>query len=208
MSILKNVCYRCRKASTESSPLINCNYCTLFWHVECLIQPMTSIPDDWKCPRHQERSHTRKYKKKTLNGNVVKVIQQEDDMTFHEANNIVKYGSVVYSIPVSSIEADFLNYARKCREHAAAKNNKEQYEKTLEHAEQWLNNIASFQLYDGIQMLLDAANYDTNQTSLYDNENTLLELDKEEYDKLEAIEQLIRLKGEDNLLKELSYPYE
>ncbi|KAI7897697.1 uncharacterized protein BX663DRAFT_527245 [Cokeromyces recurvatus] len=117
MSILENnkrsVCYRCRKAGTVYSPLISCNYCTLFWHLDCLIQPMSNIPEDWKCPRHQERSHTRKHKKKTLNGNIVKIVQQEDNMSFHEANDIVKYGSVIYSLPTSSIENDFLNYARK-----------------------------------------------------------------------------------------------
>lgn len=52
-----NVCYRCRKMSTYKRPLYKCSYCTLFWHLSCLIQPLTEIPESgWKCPRHLERS--------------------------------------------------------------------------------------------------------------------------------------------------------
>lgn len=51
-------------------------------------------------------------KKKNTNGDSVKVVQPEDDMPSLVANDIVKYGGVVYESEASKIEKDFLDYAR------------------------------------------------------------------------------------------------
>lgn len=40
-------------------------------------------------------------------------MQEEDDVTFHEAEEIVKYGGVVYTMTATSIETQFLEYARR-----------------------------------------------------------------------------------------------
>jgi hypothetical protein len=48
-----------------------------------------------------------------LNGQPVKVIQEEDDVTFQEAEDIVKYGGVVHTMSTTMIENQFLDYARR-----------------------------------------------------------------------------------------------
>lgn len=47
-------CFYCRK-SCKKAPLVACDYCTLFYHQDCLDPPMTVLPSGlWMCPNHPE----------------------------------------------------------------------------------------------------------------------------------------------------------
>ncbi|KAJ8953724.1 hypothetical protein NQ314_007334 [Rhamnusium bicolor] len=47
-------CSECRK-SCRMAPLISCDFCELFYHLDCLDPPLTSAPSGrWMCPKHVE----------------------------------------------------------------------------------------------------------------------------------------------------------
>ncbi|KAJ8917325.1 hypothetical protein NQ315_002347, partial [Exocentrus adspersus] len=47
-------CSECRK-SCRIAPLISCDFCDLFYHLDCLDPPLTSPPSGrWMCPKHVE----------------------------------------------------------------------------------------------------------------------------------------------------------
>lgn len=46
------LCFSCNK-SCKRAPLISCDYCSLFYHQDCLDPPMTALPAGrWMCPNH------------------------------------------------------------------------------------------------------------------------------------------------------------
>lgn len=48
------LCFSCKK-SCKKAPLIACDYCTLFFHQDCLDPPMTALPAGrWMCPNHPQ----------------------------------------------------------------------------------------------------------------------------------------------------------
>lgn len=48
------LCFSCKK-SCKRAPLISCDYCTLFFHQDCLDPPMTALPAGrWMCPNHPQ----------------------------------------------------------------------------------------------------------------------------------------------------------
>ncbi|CAG2104380.1 unnamed protein product, partial [Medioppia subpectinata] len=48
------LCNQCSK-SCRKAPLIQCDYCTLLWHADCLDPPMTCLPTGrWMCPNHSQ----------------------------------------------------------------------------------------------------------------------------------------------------------
>lgn len=48
------LCYACSK-TCKRAPLISCDYCSLFFHQDCLDPPMTALPAGrWMCPNHPQ----------------------------------------------------------------------------------------------------------------------------------------------------------
>ncbi|KAJ6635399.1 PHD finger protein 12 [Pseudolycoriella hygida] len=48
-------CFYCRK-SCKKAPLVACDYCSLFFHQDCLDPPLTALPTGlWMCPNHVEQ---------------------------------------------------------------------------------------------------------------------------------------------------------
>ncbi|KAM8853303.1 PHD finger protein 12 [Synchiropus picturatus] len=48
------VCYSCNR-SCRLAPLIQCDYCPLLFHMDCLNPPLTALPaGKWMCPNHGE----------------------------------------------------------------------------------------------------------------------------------------------------------
>ncbi|XP_074536149.1 PHD finger protein 12 isoform X1 [Halichoeres trimaculatus] len=48
------VCYSCNR-SCRLAPLIQCDYCPLLFHMDCLDPPLTALPaGKWMCPNHVE----------------------------------------------------------------------------------------------------------------------------------------------------------
>jgi PHD finger protein 12 MRG binding domain/PHD-finger len=48
------LCYACSK-TCKKAPLISCDYCSLFFHQDCLDPPLTALPAGrWMCPNHPQ----------------------------------------------------------------------------------------------------------------------------------------------------------
>lgn len=44
------------------APLIQCDYCPLLFHMDCLDPPLTALPaGKWMCPNHVEHLVVREY---------------------------------------------------------------------------------------------------------------------------------------------------
>jgi hypothetical protein len=55
------LCTQCGKSSSGKRPLLKCDYCHVYWHLDCCDPPLANPPpisleaahrDAWKCPRH------------------------------------------------------------------------------------------------------------------------------------------------------------
>ncbi|KAI8349661.1 hypothetical protein BD560DRAFT_410111 [Blakeslea trispora] len=198
------LCYRCREQLNikDKRTFITCKYCTVSWHTDCLIQ-RTTVPNtlDWRCPQHQERTHTTKQRIKGRDGKTVKIQSVSDDISFHEAEHIVKYGGIVYGVSTCYIEHEFLDYAAKKRRRAIA------LDRTVKSTEEWVKSLPidfsidkTREQQQGVQMLLEAAHH-VNRVK----QQPLIQLDQDEYKRMKAIDQLIQSKGgEDKLLEMLN----
>lgn len=49
------LCFTCNK-SCKNAPLVTCDYCSLYFHQDCLDPPMTALPAGrWMCPNHPQK---------------------------------------------------------------------------------------------------------------------------------------------------------
>jgi len=58
-------CYRCGGSGMNHRELIKCDYCPLYWHLDCLNPPLASVKQlgtKWKCPNHADTVITPKLK--------------------------------------------------------------------------------------------------------------------------------------------------
>ena len=54
VSLPAKLCFSCKK-SCKRAPLISCDYCSLYFHQDCLDPPMTALPAGrWMCPNHPQ----------------------------------------------------------------------------------------------------------------------------------------------------------
>jgi hypothetical protein len=54
LPLILRTCYVCRKGCRKA-PLINCDYCPLVYHFDCVDPPLTILPNTrWMCPNHVE----------------------------------------------------------------------------------------------------------------------------------------------------------
>lgn len=55
LNLLSEKCYICKK-TCRTAPLLACDYCPLFFHLDCLDPPLTAFPAGrWMCPNHVEQ---------------------------------------------------------------------------------------------------------------------------------------------------------
>ncbi|ORE01750.1 hypothetical protein BCV72DRAFT_245690 [Rhizopus microsporus var. microsporus] len=114
---------------------------------------------------------------------------------FETADEVMRYGGTVYSVPAKTIEDEFIRYSRRFRRYSS--NSAFYINKGNEYS---LNNCNQTSIQygtaqsDGIQMLLDAA-AEAEQLSIKEDA---------EQKKYKAIEELISIVGEDTLIEMLS----
>ncbi|CAO3676969.1 unnamed protein product [Rhizopus stolonifer] len=147
------------------------------------------------CPRHHEHLLS------SRNRSQADLDLQEEITMYETADEIMKYGGVTYSVPAKSIEDEFLKYTRRFRRYSSQSaffvdNQCPLLEPNHKELSSEHNGIkADGTEADGIQMLLDAAVEVENQSS---------EVQTPEDKKYKAIEELVNLIGENNLLEMLS----
>lgn len=50
------LCYYCRMTALKN-PIVSCDFCPLYWHLDCLNPPLAIPPNPakkWRCPNHIE----------------------------------------------------------------------------------------------------------------------------------------------------------
>ncbi|KAI7895200.1 uncharacterized protein EV154DRAFT_559616 [Mucor mucedo] len=189
------VCYRCRKSSSKTSTLVACDLCALFWHLGCISPSLQHDPPTghWMCPQHQKPS-----KRQSPGRKRVSKIKAREATTesLEEADEFLKYGGVLHSILAETVEGDFLRYAKRYRQFNHSERNRKRHKL---HADKWLDKLTCVQLNDtdGIQMLIDAANVQSDN-------NTYVNLDETQLKRFEAIQELVNIKGEGVVMDILS----
>ncbi|CAO3670841.1 hypothetical protein G6F70_007115 [Rhizopus microsporus] len=186
------ICYRCRKGPPETKrELFRCNYCSLLWHTSCLSPPFNLVSGkDWMCPQHHEHLQPSKHRRSSA------AVELNDEIVmFETADEVMRYGGAVYSVPAKTIEDEFIRYSRRFRRYSSnsafyiSKGN----EYNSDNRDQTSIQSGTTQP-DGIQMLLDAA-AEAEQLSIKEDA---------EQKKYKAIEELISIVGEDTLIEMLS----
>ncbi|KAI7887495.1 hypothetical protein K492DRAFT_189429 [Lichtheimia hyalospora FSU 10163] len=166
-------CFRCRKTALRNKRIVSCDYCPLYWHMDCLDPPMTSLPNPtrkWMCPNHADHLMPRirqpripKYidaSSDTPNNGVVKIIDDEKSSTKspastpspdqHDNDAIIKYSDIVYRLPASSIKLDFFSHIANMRSVSKTKRKETSCAPPLppptkEEMKDWLEGLTSFQ---------------------------------------------------------------
>ncbi|KAG1398889.1 hypothetical protein G6F60_008072 [Rhizopus arrhizus] len=187
------LCYRCRKGPPETKKtLYECQYCPLMWHETCLSPPFNLVFEkNWMCPQHHEHLLSSRNRRSSA-----EIQLNNEIMMFETADEIMKYGGVVYSVSAKAIEDEFLRYTRRFRRYSSKsafyvnKENTPPENECDESSSEYIETEV-----DGIQMLLDAA---------AETENYPSEEEDPEHRKYKAIEELVNLVGEDALLEMLS----
>ena len=55
-------CYQCGLSALGGKRIVNCDFCALYWHLDCLSPPMANPPlatRKWMCPAHAEQGLVR-----------------------------------------------------------------------------------------------------------------------------------------------------
>lgn len=163
-------CFRCRKTALRNKRIVSCDYCPLYWHMDCLDPPMTSLPNPtrkWMCPNHADhlmprirRPRIPKYvdaSSDTPNNGIVTIIDDEKSSTKspasctlsdqHDSNDsIIKYSDTVYRLPASSIKLDFFSHIANMRSVSPRKETPcTRSQPTKEEMKDWLEGLTSFQ---------------------------------------------------------------
>ncbi|KAF3847272.1 hypothetical protein F7725_020300 [Dissostichus mawsoni] len=80
------VCFSCNR-SCRIAPLIQCDYCPLLFHMDCLDPPLTALPaGKWMCPNHVEHLAVRRHSLCSEHNQLCflppKMVQQNDIIFF------------------------------------------------------------------------------------------------------------------------------
>ncbi|GAV30435.1 hypothetical protein PMKS-003947 [Pichia membranifaciens] len=227
-------CYYCGESGVKKE-LINCDYCPLSWHLDCLDPPITSVKklgSKWKCPNHVDdlEKPIRKFKdqqivpisniknfensgKLPVNSNI-EIVNIEDKLQalkdqikslHNNHNSSLKFSNLTFQINEEDIILNFIN-ANKIRKLSE---NDENF--------QTLMNLQP-NLKDYVLSLSQLS-----KKSLFDNEFKLLNLQNllkisdeelkvekkdftnEEIKEFLIIKRLIRQKGKEKLMKFLNF---
>jgi len=127
------LCYRCRKSALRDKPIIACDYCPLYWHLDCLDPPLASAPNvtrKWMCPNHVEMAmHVRKRQLRnpiivepedpvnTKNNGDIQIVDDNASSKWM-TDQMLKYAGVVYRLPETAVKLHFVDHIRSLREHS------------------------------------------------------------------------------------------
>ncbi|ORY91956.1 hypothetical protein BCR43DRAFT_497547 [Syncephalastrum racemosum] len=134
------VCFRCRQSPVHKR-IVGCDYCPLYWHMDCLDPPLVGPPNPtrkWMCPNHPEHVMPRMRRKhnapiidlpsgQTTASTADALDPSEEDassallvesISDDDTDTTLKYSNTLYRLPSSSITLDFFDSARKDRERS------------------------------------------------------------------------------------------
>ncbi|KAH3528623.1 hypothetical protein KXW19_006259 [Aspergillus fumigatus] len=145
------ICYACGRPSDGDKPILQCDFCHLNWHMDCLDPPMAKPPQQenksdkrWRCPMHVEHEmyyyhwndegayDARKIRRPARPRMIdIEILPSEEESERIENEEDVG-GGILYRISEKGVEAAFL--AKVKRENAEFEYNKQQADKYFEEA--------------------------------------------------------------------------
>ncbi|EAW14533.1 putative PHD finger domain protein [Aspergillus clavatus NRRL 1] len=159
-------CHRCGGTSEGSKPILQCDYCHLNWHLDCMDPPMAKPPIQdpkldkrWRCPNHVEHDlwyyhwndegayDMRKIRRPKRPRMIDVMILPEEEESEQVENERDEGNGILYRVSEKGIEHAFL--AKIKREHAEYQYAKEQTDRYFEEARAKLNDLhaKAFEFY-------------------------------------------------------------
>uniref|UniRef100_A0A060T0V7 ARAD1C18634p n=1 Tax=Blastobotrys adeninivorans TaxID=409370 RepID=A0A060T0V7_BLAAD len=103
------LCYRCKKSALNGVQMLTCDFCSLYFHVDCVEPMILGVATRWKCPNHAEQAYKpprkpRKYRveEPTLrrgfaNDGDIEIIPTEDELSERFERRIPRFFSDLYN---------------------------------------------------------------------------------------------------------------
>lgn len=103
------LCYRCKKSALNGVQMVTCDFCSLYFHVDCVEPMILGVSTRWKCPNHAEQAYKpprkpRKYRveEPTLrrgfaNDGDIEIIPTEDQLSERFERSIPRFFSDLYN---------------------------------------------------------------------------------------------------------------
>ncbi|KAF8454638.1 hypothetical protein BDZ91DRAFT_852964 [Kalaharituber pfeilii] len=122
-------CYKCELSSLGQKKIVACDFCPLYWHLDCLNPPLANPPSQlrkWMCPAHAEQGLLQPRRPRNAkvvdtylrrghknNGYIeIENSESEEEMQFTEHED----GGIIYRLPERGIKLDFIDKIKA--EHA------------------------------------------------------------------------------------------
>ncbi|RHZ63076.1 putative PHD finger domain protein [Aspergillus thermomutatus] len=145
------ICHACGRPSDGDKPILQCDFCILNWHMDCLDPPMAKPPQQdskfdkrWRCPMHVEHElwhyvwndegayDARKIRRPARPRMIdIEILPTEEESERIENEQDVG-GGILYRVSEKGVEAAFL--AKVKRENAEFEYNKQLADKYFEEA--------------------------------------------------------------------------
>ncbi|KAL9614619.1 MAG: hypothetical protein Q9167_000907 [Letrouitia subvulpina] len=125
------LCHGCGKSAIEGRGIIDCDFCSLHWHLDCLDPPMANPPrgrTSWKCPAHidldiinrtcmtgQARKIRRVKNAKIIVPALRRGIRNNGDIEIEDESSEDDDDSTIYRLPSMGIKLDFIDRVKRAR---------------------------------------------------------------------------------------------
>lgn len=175
LPLILRTCFFCRKGCRKA-PLINCDYCPLVYHADCIDPPLTTLPNTrWMCPNHVEPIAEEKLLSSSSFCERVKLWNHFAKPIDHESIKVSFLDKVHESKNPDPSSGEFIKLG--CRVPKRIKRSYEKYIVSLEkyigesdseershYSQRETNEVASTKSTDGIQYSPD---FDFSAISVY-----------------------------------------
>ncbi|KAL8807816.1 MAG: hypothetical protein Q9182_000465 [Xanthomendoza sp. 2 TL-2023] len=134
------LCYKCHESAMGRREMVNCDFCNLYWHLDCVDPPLASAPkkfgkSTWKCPNHVDSEIA---VPRSASGKIYKIRRPKDPRVIVPAlrRGIKNNGMIeiedeiseeedqppgtIFLIPARTVKLDFISKFKQDREHLEA----------------------------------------------------------------------------------------
>ncbi|KAL8810700.1 MAG: hypothetical protein Q9200_002378 [Gallowayella weberi] len=134
------LCYKCHESAMGRREMVNCDFCSLYWHLDCVNPPLASAPkkfgkSTWKCPNHVDSEIA---VPRSASGKIYKIRRPKDPRVIVPAltRGIKNNGMIeiedeiseeedqppgtIFLIPARTVKLDFISKFKQNKEHPEA----------------------------------------------------------------------------------------
>ncbi|KAL8707866.1 MAG: hypothetical protein Q9220_007150 [cf. Caloplaca sp. 1 TL-2023] len=133
------LCFKCNKSAMGGREIIDCDFCNLHWHLDCVNPPLASAPKrfgkgTWKCPNHIDAEIALP---RSASGKMYKIRRPKDPRVIETAlargiknNGIIEIADevseeedqpagTIFRIPARAIKLDFISKIKQANQRSA-----------------------------------------------------------------------------------------